>query len=197
MLLASCIFIIYQLRTINKTLQTNQIYHGMYLIREKREQYAQQRKPTNNNIDSLTPKPSYSETHEDDLVTHDSDSYKAENKSALYISRARFSFEEIDPDSFSTKNQRHTNRTQCAEKTIKRLHNRNNRCRSSTMKRIQFIVPSNQRVRKEAQTEARKHRVVQQMDAQKLQTLLHRNGLVKAHSNAPEELKRNILKSVF
>lgn len=169
----------------------------MYLIREKREQYVQQRKPATDNIDSLTPKPSYSETQEDDLLTLDSDSYKAGNRSDLYISRARFSSEEIDPDSFSTKDLQHTNRTQCAGKTIKRLHNRNNRGRSSTMKRIQFIVPSNKKVQKEELTEARKHRVVQQMDTQKLQTLLQSNGLVKAHSNAPEELKRNILKSVF
>lgn len=163
----------------------------MYLVREKRQQYVQQRKmTTNDNI--LT-----SKLLIDDSISPGSTTREGENKSDLYIPRATFSTKDIELDSSSTKDLPHANRKHRAGNTLKRLHQRINRGRSSTMKRIQFIVPSNQRLQKEVQKEARKHQAVHKMDAQTLQTLLQSNQLVNAHSNAPEELKRNIVKSVF
>lgn len=102
----------------------------------------------------------------------------------LYIKKASFSTEDIDALG-GTAIRRNS-------KTIKR-----NTKRNLSMKRIQFIMPSRKRMQRETRDEVKKSMMVQKMDSGKLNHLLKGNKLIKHESKAPDELKRNIAKSVF
>lgn len=165
----------------------------MNLVREKRQQYVQQRKESCLPLSQSNNRRSSQRSH-DGFDIHKwlndktGEAKKNNNKSDLYIHRATFSTEDIE----SIKPN-----TQTAGKTIKQPRRTHHRSRMGTMKRIQFVVPSNRKLRNKNKEEACKHHAVQTMDAQKLHKLLQDNLLVKPNSNAPDELKRNIAKSVF
>jgi hypothetical protein len=65
------------------------------------------------------------------------------------------------------------------------------------MKRIQFFVPSRKRMQQHSRKETKKTMAVNQLDRHELHQLLQRNKLINSASHAPDELKRNIAKSVF
>lgn len=123
-----------------------------------------------------------------DLLEEEPTDEKASN---LYIKRASFTTEDVDLQaSVGT-------RTMSRGKSIKRSSGRSS-CKShSSMKRIQFIVPSRKRMQHNSRQETKMSVAVNQLDRHELQQLLQRNKLINRASNAPDELKRNIAKSVF
>ena len=173
----------------------------MNLVREKRQQYVEQRKasrfpssPSNHRRSSQRTQDGF-DIHEW-LNDETDEAHTKTHKSDLYIHRATFSTEDIESIPFQSKSTVRSN-LQTAGKTIKQPRRTPFRSRMGTMKRIQFVVPSNRKMQHKNKEEACKHHAVQTMDAQKLHKLLQDNLLVKPNSNAPDELKRNIAKSVF
>ena len=123
---------------------------------------------------------------------HDREPTEDHRLSTLHISKGSFSAVDID----------HTNRKASggangAGKTLKQHRPKRTGRHSKSMRRIQFVVPSRKRMLRETKQEMKKSLVVEKMGTAKLNQLLQCNKLIKHHSNAPDELKRNIAKSVF
>ena len=119
------------------------------------------------------------------------DEHTDKKTSDLYIKRASFTTEDVDLQASGGS------RTMPKRKTFKRCTG-GSACKGRlSMKRIQFIVPSRKRMQHNSRQETKKSVAVNKLDGHELQQLLQRNKLINSASNAPDELKRNIVKSVF
>lgn len=114
-----------------------------------------------------------------------------ENASTLYIKRASFTTEDVRAHASGGT------QTMPRRKSIKRRYGRSACKGNSSMKRIQFFVPSRKRMQQHSRKENKKTMAVNQLDRHELHQLLQRNKLINSASHAPDELKRNIAKSVF
>lgn len=123
---------------------------------------------------------------------HDDDSTKDTRTSKLHIRKGSFSVVDIDHAT-----QKASGGVDGAGKTLKHHRRKRTDRHRKSMRRIQFLVPSRKRMLRETKQEMKKSDAVEKMGTSKLNQLLQSNQLIMRTSNAPDELKRNIAKSVF